>query len=128
MLQLTKYGGFCPLESIDGRFLFYGKVLERGLWRLPLSGGEEERILPDVAASGSAFDVSRQGLYFIGSPNPGTEQKLAFLSFSTGRITPLATINRPVDVGLGVSPDERLVLYTQVERRGSNLMLVENFR
>nr|MBA2647064.1 hypothetical protein [Pyrinomonadaceae bacterium] len=30
--------------------------------------------------------------------------------------------------GLSVSPDERWVLYTQYDRKGSDIMLVENFR
>jgi hypothetical protein len=33
----------------------------------------------------------------------------------------------PVDLGLGVSPDGRTLLYGQVDRAGSNIMLVENF-
>jgi hypothetical protein len=115
------------LESPDGRYLFYGKD-QAGLWRLPLRGGEEEQVLPDVAGWGSAFDLGKRGIYFIGRTNGSMGQKLAFLSFTTNRITPLATISQPVDLGLAVSPDERLVLYGQVDQVGSDLMLVENFR
>jgi Tol biopolymer transport system component len=126
-MQVTRHGGWTPLESADGRYLFYGKG-EPGLWRLPLAGGEEQRMLTDVAASGAAYAVRKQGIYFIGRNNHSGGQGLAFLSFATGRITPLATVARPVTWGLAVSPDERLILYSQVDNAGSDLMLVENFR
>jgi len=51
-----------------------------------------------------------------------------FLNLATGRTTHLATIEKRVRGGLAVSPDERLLLYTQRDHEGSDLMLVENFR
>ena len=40
------------------------------------------------------------------------------------RGTNLDTLNSAISV----SPDERWILYTQIDQAGSNLLLVENFR
>lgn len=125
--QITRHGGWAPLESTDGQYLFYAKH-NHGLWRLLLSGGKEHQVLADVAGIGSAYDIGKTGIYFIGRANHAPGQTLAVLSFATGQITSLATISRPVDAGLAVSPDERLILYSQVDQIGGDLMLVENFR
>jgi hypothetical protein len=33
------------MESEDGRFVYYGKYNQPGIWRIPLNGGEEQRVL-----------------------------------------------------------------------------------
>ena len=41
-LQLTKQGGVNAMESGDGKTLYYAKgVTERGMWKMPIGGGEE---------------------------------------------------------------------------------------
>jgi hypothetical protein len=42
-------------------------------------------------------------------------------------VTTIAAIHRPVHWGLSVSPDERYLLYTQVDQSVGDLMLGENF-
>jgi serine/threonine protein kinase len=126
-IQVTTQGGWAPLESADSKYLFYTKT-GHGLWRLPLAGGEERQVLADVGAWGSAYAVGKRGIYFIGRINHPKGQELAFFCFATGRITPLVAISQPLQLGLAVSPDEHLVLYSQLDNGGSNLMLVDNFR
>jgi len=43
-------------------------------------------------------------------------------------VTTIALIQRSLEFGLSVSPDERFILYTQVDQSGSDLLLVENFQ
>jgi len=39
-IQVTQDGGFAPLESPDGKFIYYTKALEgTSVWRLPVEGG-----------------------------------------------------------------------------------------
>ena len=49
-------------------------------------------------------------------------------NFGTGETTQIAKIEKTLDLGLAVSPDEREVLFAQVDVSGTNLMLIENFR
>jgi hypothetical protein len=119
--------GWSPLESADSRYLYYIKLPQYSLWGLPLAGGEESQVLPAVAAFGSAFAPAKEGIYFIRNSAHRVGQEIAFFRFATSQITSVVNIPRPAEVGLAVSPDERLILYSQTDQDGSDLMLVENF-
>jgi hypothetical protein len=117
-----------PLESADGQHLYYVKLPQNLLWRLPLAGGKESEVLPAVAAFGTAYALGKQGIYFIRPDGQGSGQELAFLGFANSQVTSLVvTIPRAVTFGLALSPDERLILYSQIDQVSSDLMLVENF-
>ena len=63
-IQVTKRGGDVPLESVDGQYLYYVKLSQNALWRLPLAGGEESQVLPAVAAFGTAYALGKAGDLF----------------------------------------------------------------
>jgi Tol biopolymer transport system component len=125
-IQVTKRGGYVPLESADSQYLYYCTP-QNALWRVPLAGGEAAEVLPAVAALGSAYALGKKGIYFIRPTDQGSGQELAFLRLATGQISSIVTIPRSVTFGLALSPDERLILYSQRDHVGSDLMLVENF-
>jgi hypothetical protein len=62
------------------------------------------------------------------APQADGSSAVEFQSFATGKMTTIAMVHRQVLFGLSVSPDERFILYTQVDQGGTDLMLVENFR
>jgi Tol biopolymer transport system component/DNA-binding winged helix-turn-helix (wHTH) protein len=126
-IQVTKRGGWSPLESVDGQYLYYAKLSQFALWRMPLAGGEESEVLPAVDGFGTAYALAKEGIYFIRRTVQGTGHELAFFRFATSQITPVVAIVRPIDLGLALSPDEHLLLYSQTDQAGSDLMLVENF-
>ena len=90
-----------------------------------MEGGEETKVLESLM--GQAFALGRKGVYFV-APHPDGTSAIEFQSFATGKVTAIAVIRRPAGFGLSVSPDERFVLYTQIDQGGADLMLVENFR
>lgn len=60
--------GYNPIESLDGRFLYFAKGRpEAGLWRMPVEGGEETAVLPDLpnAGANAPWDVAANGFYFV---------------------------------------------------------------
>ena len=126
-IQVTKNGGWAPLESIDGKYLFYIKLPHYALWRLPLMGGNESEVLPNVASFGTAYAAGQEGIYFIRNVDQGAGQELSFYRFANGQTTLIVRIPHSVGLGLALSPDERQVLYTQTNQDGSDLMLIENF-
>lgn len=126
-VQLTRNGGWIGRESPDGKYLYYAPSPGlSSLRRVLLGGGPEEKVLERMM--GMSFAVTSKGIYFARPPLPGRGNPIEFLDFANGKTTPVTTTSRPIYWYLAVSPDERYLLYTQVETMGSDLMLVENFR
>ena len=123
-MQVTRHGGFVPLDAPDGQTLFYGKP-DNTIWGMSLPGGEARPVFyAGSRASGSAYAPGRKGIYFIREASPGGKQSLAFLHLANGQITTLAEISRPLELGFALSPDERTILYSQIDHVSSELMLV----
>jgi Tol biopolymer transport system component/predicted Ser/Thr protein kinase len=124
-VQVTRKGGFDPFESLDGKVVYYEK--DNGLWKVPVEGGAETRVLESINDFGN-FALVEEGIYFIPAANSATDSSIQFFSFATGKIKQIARIEKPTDMGLSVSPDRRWILCSQIDQVGSDLMLVENFR
>lgn len=125
--QVTTHGGWAPTESADQRYLFYTKSKQNGIWRISLSGTDEQQVVSNVAGVGTAYILGRQGIYFVALPGGGVGQHLAFLNFATRQVKSLADIPRAVEMGLTISSDEQILLYTQMDHVNSDLMLVQHF-
>jgi Tol biopolymer transport system component len=129
-VQVTKKGGFAALESRDGKTLYYAKRIQfpgwrkyRGLWKVPVQGGQETLVLKELEAG--MFDcwgLTDEGIYFY---NDHTST-IDLFRFATGRITQIA---KPEKQGgpLAVSPDGRWILLSQVDVNTSHIMMIENF-
>jgi len=125
--QITEKGGFLPLESPDGNFVYYTKgYVDRRIWKVPRQGGEEAQVLGPIFRRN--YDVAKDGIYFIPEPDSSKSQSICFFSFATGRIQTIASIENAWGNYISVSPDSRWILYPKLESEGSDLMLVENFR
>ena len=128
-VQVTRDGGFAPVESPDSRFIYYLKgLIGTDVWRAPIDGGQATKVLEGVSEYRN-LAVLEGGLIFVPARNTSS---LQYLSFASGKVAPVANFDRPIALdalaGLDVSPDRRWILYTQFERAGSELMLVEGFR
>jgi Tol biopolymer transport system component len=133
-IQLTGEGGYAPLESPDGKFLYYTKQLWRtNLWKLPVGGGQTTKVLEGLSSYLNLAIVDK-GIYFIPLPGPALVPSIQFLDLPTNHIKQIASFERPVGsddfgAGLPISPDGRWILYTNTQAdQGAELRLVENFR
>ncbi len=128
-VQITRHGGDIPQESPDGKLIYYGKgwPQELSVWRVPVEGGEEVKVLDSVNTLGR-WTVGQLGIYYFSLFDKQGHSDIRLYEFSTGKITKIVTIERKPDWDISVSPDDRMILYTQVDEAGSDLMLVENFR
>jgi Tol biopolymer transport system component/DNA-binding winged helix-turn-helix (wHTH) protein len=130
-VQVTEQGGFEGFESFDGKSLYYtkGRAIP-GLWRMPTAGGKEEFVTGHHQAGlWRYWRVTEQGIYFATATSAGA--MLEFYSFANKQISEVVRLSRGAErylPGLAVSPDGRSLLYCQMDRSGSDIMMVENFR
>lgn len=125
---MTRKGGFAPLESPDGKFLYYVKALRAtSVWKVPVEGGDETYVFESLSAYNN-MAVVHDGIYFIPTQGSAFASSIQFFSFAAGKIKPIANMEKPAAGGLAVSLDGRWILYAQLDQFGSDLMLVEDFR
>ncbi len=133
-VQVTSNGGFAALESPDGKSIYYTKFNDRGIWKAPVNGGPETKVVDEPPRNyWGYFAVNHDGLYFIG--DTGTPPKhrygFKFYDFATQKITNMGDMEKgPYEgaPGLSVSPDGKYLLYVQLDEARNSLMMAENFR
>jgi len=127
-IQLTKNGGISPVESPDGRYLYYCKFEQGGIWRMPLQGGDETEVVSDLEGGGwPNWGVTSGGIYFL-QFREFPHVAIDFYQFATGKTVPIWALEKEPGWGLSLSPDGKSIAYIQNEFAESNIMLVKNFR
>jgi hypothetical protein len=102
------------------------KSTKAGVWRVPVEGGQETKVLDSVEFLNYA--VTEKGIYFVPMCGGIRCPSVQFFDLATRTVRSVAATGERVEVELTVSPDGKSLLYTQVDQIGSDLMLVENFR
>jgi hypothetical protein len=127
-VQVTTKGGVYGIESKDGRFLYYAKFGEAGIWKKSLASGEESR-LPLNVNFWTEWDLAPGGIYFL-NQEVKPYGRIEFFDFADGQSTPIFTSDKPFPLfaGLALSPDGKSLLFGQGEIDESYIMLVKNFR
>lgn len=133
--QVTLSGGYQAREAPDGRWLYFTRWGDPGLWRRPLRGdraGEaidtEERVLDDRLDARESDDwaVTSEGVYYVGRDGDHGVH-LALWSperRAVVRRTPLE--GEPVRPSLGLTPDGRGAVLAELDRVVSDLVLAES--
>ncbi|MBN1827259.1 MAG: PD40 domain-containing protein [Candidatus Eisenbacteria bacterium] len=112
-------------ESADGGFVYYGRVREPGLWRMPVVGGAEEVVLSaaDVGAGlWGNWDLVGDRVFFCGDNGIGVYDPAAGVSHF------LAEASGIVQSSLTVSPDGKRVLFAGYRGLEVDLVLMRDFR
>jgi Tol biopolymer transport system component/predicted Ser/Thr protein kinase len=123
--QVTRNSGNEPFESPDGKLLYYTN--NQGLWTLPIAGGDPKLVLAEPVFL--LYALAGNSVYYGVRNPPGlwvlrtdTGRKFEYVRF------PKAAVGFDGGTVFSVSADERTILFTQMDRQDSDLMLVENFR
>jgi Tol biopolymer transport system component/DNA-binding winged helix-turn-helix (wHTH) protein len=125
--QVTGHGGYLAIESYDGKTLYYSRFEEAGLWKLQLSGGEEEQITSalSLGAPGN-FAVAEAGLYLLANDS------IMYYDFQTRKLKPVLKPKEiPVamgGVGFGASRDGRTLFMCLSPEGRTSISMVENFQ
>jgi Tol biopolymer transport system component/DNA-binding winged helix-turn-helix (wHTH) protein len=128
--QVTRNGGFFASESPDGQYLYYSKLDAPGLWRLPLSGGSEEKVI-DFPAPGfwGYWALGANGIYYVDETAP--RARIRFRNFRTRRDSLVKLMSNAAWIGssgMSLSSDGTAMVFGQLDQFTSDLMLVEDFR
>ncbi len=129
-VQVTQAGGYYAVESFEGRFLFYSRPDNAGIWKVPVSGGAGTLVL-DQEINWENWAVTEEGIYFFASDFRPTTKKWAIelLSFDTGKVTTVfKQESRHQHRYLKVSQKGQWFLYTQSPLLEADIIMVENFR
>jgi len=127
-VRVTKNGGLYAIESDDGRFLYYSKLTEAGIWKMAVAGGEEVRVLDQPGIWWCNWALTPDGIYFLNGDPPNG--KIKFFDFATRKTISIFALEKPFPFfgGLAVSPDDKSLLFGQRESSDAYIMLVKNFR
>lgn len=116
--------------SPDGAWLYYstgGQGPSVSLFRRPIAGGEPQQVIAEVGR-GQKFAVTQSGIWYL-TPNTAEGCLLQFYDFVSKSTRTVYRATRASYSGFAVSPDQRRILFSQIERRESHdLIMVESYR
>jgi dipeptidyl aminopeptidase/acylaminoacyl peptidase len=129
-VQVTHNGGSEAFESRDGKFVYYAKKVQPGIWRIPTGGGAETLVLD----RGSHFHwgLLDQGVCLI-DLDVMADARIGCLDFRTNQWKTVLRLPKDMHVNewgpsFSVSPDGQWILYVGAARPESDIMMVENLR
>ena len=130
-VQITEEGGYNLRVSPDSRTLFYAKIRagQVWIWGLPvekasmnLSSGTLPR---PVLAMTDSYAVGKRGLYFVPLPSV---REIAYFDLASRKTHPLIKFDKEVGYQISISPDERYLLYEQMDSEVVEMMKMDRFR
>ena len=133
-VQVTSDGGLIARESTDGQWLFLSKADPSVLYRMNLSTGEYQAIASSlINQSAGNFSVTGEAVFFINRNVEASRFELFRFSMIDERVSfvgelPVSPITFYYQWGLDVSSDEKQMIWAQIDRPESDIVLINNFR
>lgn len=127
-VQLTATGGAHPIESIDGKTLYYRSDRDaKEIRSIPVDGGRPVKVAGPTHGWPFSYAVTAEGLFYPAPPHSGEQRFVRFVNFKTGENNPVVVASQPFLLGMSVSPDGRYLLFDQLHEM-ADLMIIRNFR
>jgi eukaryotic-like serine/threonine-protein kinase len=132
--QITHNGGFMARESGDGRRLYFsdhGKLCRMGLPIDQFGHSTTEVVIgPPFYVQDTGWALAPDEIFFTNGAAKGQAGSLRAYRISTGAtrviLPSLRNFADSRDYSLTVSPHSKWILYSQLDRAGSNVMIAEN--
>ncbi|SFS01319.1 component of the Tol biopolymer transport system [Granulicella pectinivorans] len=126
---VTTGDGIEPQESPDGRWLYYTRGNEDGLWRTPVGGGNEVQVSKAPAAGFWGYwQVTPLGIFYLDQSH--TSPEIRILNPETRESSLYATLQQtpPPYAGISVVAQGHIVLMTDEHDAERHITLVERQR
>jgi Tol biopolymer transport system component len=121
--QITAGGGVYAVESFDGTTIYYTTPQQPATIQSAPAGGGTETLVIEGVVGRSSIAMAPEGLYYLSALN-ATNARLDFYDFAARTSRRIAAIDHPVHNVLSSPPDGRSVIFTQIDRQDSDLMLL----
>lgn len=133
--RVTSNGGTFAVESPDRAWLYYStpeprvEIRRRSL----LDSSAPEQTVVAQALGRSALAVGKSGLYYLSPPDSTGITRVLFAPTPGGAAPPaqplaIAQTNLPVHNAISLSPDEKWLVFTELQRLESDLHLFTNLQ
>ncbi|HEY7392022.1 MAG TPA: protein kinase, partial [Bryobacteraceae bacterium] len=135
-VQITHQGGYLSRESPDGKWLYFTGAQKAGLWRIPTAASARTPAAAELVI-GTPYNVQTDGwdlsggqIVFIDRPSESRPAAIRAYNLATRKVRLIRMLNDVFldrgDIGVAISPDERSILYTQLDRSGANVIVAES--
>lgn len=123
---VTRDDGIVPLESPDGKWLYFTRGDEAGLWRVPTNGGDETQVA-SVPAAGywGYWQVTATGIYALDTTVSPAVIRVLDPETRQSRVLATLQLTPPPYQGMSVFKDGRTLLLTQERDIGRHITLAE---
>jgi Tol biopolymer transport system component len=115
-----------PQESPDGKWLYYTRGDEDGIWRVPPSGGAETQILQQPSAGYWGYwQITPRGIFYLDRGQ--SSSAIRIYDPETKKTNLFTTLKQapPLYAGLSVAEQGRVVLITDQRDAGRHITFVE---
>jgi eukaryotic-like serine/threonine-protein kinase len=137
LVQVTHGGGYTSSESPDGKWLYFSKSEVESIFRQPVSKLGSQSISEPQLVVGPPYRVqpggwalARNEIVFIDRAARDHPPVIRAFNPATKAVRSILSLRELFadrsDIGLSISPDEKWILYSELDRSGSNIMLAEN--
>jgi Tol biopolymer transport system component/DNA-binding winged helix-turn-helix (wHTH) protein len=125
--QLGDYS-FGPTESYDGETVYFTTSgVNSTLHMASVKHLGTESVLQEMppVRNMTLWTLAPGGVYFVSTD---ASRSVRYFDFATKKVRQIFEIGKPIGYGLSVSPDGRWILYSLIDEKKSELMLVDHFR
>ncbi len=126
-VQVTKEG-MVAKSSLDGKWLYYTRFVEPGIFRQPLAGGPEAKISEGPPADRQGYwTVGEKGIYTIKANGHGYD--VVLLDPDSGRFEKISALQHSPTLfaGMTLEPRDKRLILSEMNHAGSHLTLVDRF-
>jgi serine/threonine protein kinase len=135
-VRITRIAGSCPHESPDGKWLYFSdRRDDSSIFRVP--GSQSGSTAGETFVLGRPYKVQHEGwaltageIVFIDRPALGRPAAIRAYSLTTRKVRSIIDLTDVFldrgDIGVSVSADGKSILYAQLDRSGSNVIIADN--